>query len=91
MSTEFDAAKALSSSRMELPVLRSATCIECVHIRFDPGSLSHSELTPGYDCMFDCSKRHWSMANARDSTQSLRVKLLMAERCVDFKDFRTPA
>ncbi|MDA1029708.1 MAG: hypothetical protein O3B41_11750 [Bacteroidetes bacterium] len=72
----------------ELPILRKATCIECTHIFFFQGDKHYSDETPGFDCELLCGKQHWEMSNEYDTEESLREKMLKAESCLDYCDFR---
>lgn len=67
------------------------TCILCESIVMHPGDIGYSEMTPGYDASIICNKGKWRVNLYMDSTEVYRAKLLTAENCELFEEYREVA
>lgn len=70
------------------------SCWECKHLNYESGSegsRGYSEFTPGTEgCLpiLECRLKHFEVDFANDSDTQFRTKILSAETCTDFVDFK---
>lgn len=60
------------------------TCLDCKYWLVMESTPDYSEVTPGSDGSWECTKGHWYMCNLEDSQKEARAKLLQARTCRDF-------
>lgn len=64
------------------------TCVNCKHWHFSGGESGYSEMTPGSNWFSDCYKNHWYASGIDIYTEDYRKKLLKAQTCKDFEDYK---
>jgi hypothetical protein len=65
-------------------VIDARVCWSCLYCVIDPGCPGYSEYTPSSPMTIECTKRHWTTDDV-DSREGLRLALMKAETCTDFK------
>jgi hypothetical protein len=63
------------------------TCIECKHFNFSSGDYGYSEMTPGWDAIIECSKRHWTVDLFGTYESDYRKYMRSAQDCKDFEQY----
>ena len=64
------------------------SCLECGNWWFNPGCSDYSDVTPGEDWELNCNKGHFRMSGFDITQEEFREKLLLANKCEDFKQFK---
>ena len=60
-------------------------CATCVHFVFHESEQGYSELTPGTDCSFSCSKGYWHAVGSDCTEDAFRSSMLAATYCLDYE------
>jgi hypothetical protein len=60
-------------------------CATCKHFVFHESEPDYSELTPGADCSFSCSKGYWHANGGSCTEAEFRSSMLAATHCLDYE------
>ena len=60
-------------------------CWWCKYFYYDQGSQGYSDMTPGWEGRFECTKDHWKMNLVDTSEESFRNNIHHAVDCSDFE------
>lgn len=61
-------------------------CLFCKNMQLEPAQSGYSEFTPESDVWMGCYKGHWELSLWKDTTETYREKLLMAQTCPDYDE-----
>ena len=67
---------------------KGITCLLCQYFYFEQAEGCMSEQTGGTDMEIGCRKEYWHLNQFSDTEETYRIKMMSAEMCNEFKDYR---